>query len=264
MKSTNLLSKASDFLAAAALLAATATLLASPLCVALPAVSSPDVGEMKVEAGTEAPPPNFGVLSERFLSDFSRSLKCSVKLEKESIPAQKQEKADDPNKTGQSTAAGSSSQSNSQSNNQANNQANNQVGNQSGASLSSSEGLGSGGSSIVRYEVKLASSPRPISLVLYQNPDRQIAAVRLRTKFADKDKLTGPLLVVKKLLDKHADDRKVLASFIDSAHQENANFGMADFENSNLVVKYTGWFDKKHDYAIVDFCKPPSSDSTIK
>lgn len=256
MKSTNLLSKASDFLAAAALLAATATLLASPLCVALPAVSSPDVGEMKVEAGTEAPPPNFGVLSERFLSDFSRSLKCSVKLEKESIPAQKQEKTDDPNKTGQSTAAGSSSQSY--------NQANNQAGNQSGASLSSSDGLGSGGSSIVRYEVKLASSPRPISLVLYQNPDRQIAAVRLRTKFADKDKLTGPLLVVKKLLDKHADDRKVLASFIDSAHQENANFGMADFENSNLVVKYTGWFDKKHDYAIVDFCKPPSSDSTIK
>ncbi|MBX9939293.1 MAG: hypothetical protein K2Y32_08580 [Candidatus Obscuribacterales bacterium] len=252
MKPTNLLSKASVLLAAAALLAATASLLASPLCAALPAVSSPDVGEMKVEAGNEAPPPNFGVLSERFLSDFSRSLKCSVKLEKEGIPAQKQERADDPNKTGQSTAAGSSSQSNNQSNNQ------------SGANLSSSEGLGSGGSSIVRYEVKLASSPRPISLVLYQNQDRQIAAVRLRTKFADKDKLTGPLLVVKKLLDKHADDRKVLASFIESAHQENANFGMADFENSNLVVKYTGWFDKKHDYAIVDFCKPPSSDSTIK
>jgi hypothetical protein len=232
----------SAFWAASASLAASAIFAAYPACMAVPAVSNPDVGEIKLVPGVEPAPPNFGVVSEQFLSDFSRSLKCSVKLEKESVPAQKSEKPDNPDKAGQATTAGANSQP--------------------AANASSSDALSSSGSSIVRYEVKLASSPRPISLVLYQNPDKQIAAVRLRTKFADKDKLTAPLLVVKKLLDKQSDDRKVLASFIDSAHQENANFGMADFENSNLVVKYTGWFDKKHDYAIVDFCKPPSADST--
>ena len=104
----------------------------------------------------------------------------------------------------------------------------------------------------------------PILLQLYRTPAGKLTAVRLRVPFDWRKELVAPgKLALSALVPSMNDkERRAATDLIAAAHEENASFGMADYQHKEVLVKYTGWKDKTRDYAILDFCLPPQEDSS--
>lgn len=102
----------------------------------------------------------------------------------------------------------------------------------------------------------------PILLQLYRTPAGKLTAVRLRVPFDWRKELVAPgKLALSALVPSMNDkERRAATDLIASAHEENASFGMADYQHREVLVKYTGWKDKTRDYAILDFCLPPQDE----
>lgn len=120
--------------------------------------------------------------------------------------------------------------------------------------------------SAVDYKIADEKNTRevPILLQLYRTPAGKLTAVRLRVPFDWRKELVAPGKLALSALVPSMNDRERRAStdLIAAAHEENASFGMADYQHKEVLVKYTGWKDKTRDYAILDFCLPPQEDSS--
>ena len=120
--------------------------------------------------------------------------------------------------------------------------------------------------SAVDYKIADEKNTRevPILLQLYRTPAGKLTAVRLRVPFDWRKELVAPgKLALSALVPSMNDkERRAATDLIAAAHEENASFGMADYQHQEVLVKYTGWKDKTRDYAILDFCLPPQEDSS--
>ncbi len=120
--------------------------------------------------------------------------------------------------------------------------------------------------SAVDYKIADEKNTRevPILLQLYRTPAGKLTAVRLRVPFDWRKELVAPgKLALSALVPSMNDkERRAATDLIAAAHEENASFGMADYQHKEVLVKYTGWKDKTRDYAILDFCLPPQEDSS--
>ncbi|HMY03855.1 MAG TPA: hypothetical protein PKA48_10890 [Candidatus Obscuribacter sp.] len=120
--------------------------------------------------------------------------------------------------------------------------------------------------SAVDYKIADEKNSRevPILLQLYRTPAGKLTAVRLRVPFDWRKELVAPgKLALSALVPSMNDkERRAATDLIAAAHEENASFGMADYQHKEVLVKYTGWKDKTRDYAILDFCLPPQEDSS--
>lgn len=118
--------------------------------------------------------------------------------------------------------------------------------------------------SAVDYKIADEKNTRevPILLQLYRTPAGKLTAVRLRVPFDWRKELVAPgKLALSALVPSMNDkERRAATDLIAAAHEENASFGMADYQHQEVLVKYTGWKDKTRDYAILDFCLPPQEE----
>ena len=118
--------------------------------------------------------------------------------------------------------------------------------------------------SAVDYKIADEKNTRevPILLQLYRTPAGKLTAVRLRVPFDWRKELVAPgKLALSALVPSMNDkERRAATDLIAAAHEENASFGMADYQHQEVLVKYTGWKDKTRDYAILDFCLPPQDE----
>ncbi len=118
--------------------------------------------------------------------------------------------------------------------------------------------------SAVDYKIADEKNTRevPILLQLYRTPAGKLTAVRLRVPFDWRKELVAPgKLALSALVPSMNDkERRAATDLIAAAHEENASFGMADYQHKEVLVKYTGWKDKTRDYAILDFCLPPQDE----
>lgn len=126
--------------------------------------------------------------------------------------------------------------------------------------------VGEAVASAVDYKIADEKNTRevPILLQLYRTPAGKLTAVRLRVPFDWRNELVAPgKLALSALVPSMNDkERRAATDLTASAHQENASFGMADYQHQEVLVKYTGWKDKTRDYAILDFCLPPQEESS--